>query len=141
MGEPLIFDPTGDFEDFIRRVRRGIDRWNVGERVSAESLLGHWAGAPTLEEIFELVYLEFLIREQAGERPLDDLAGRFPVLADRLRRRSRSTGRSTAPTPIPASPRLTHRRRSPDRRRPRRDTGRPRWVTRLSGCSAGGGWA
>jgi len=68
----------------------GIDqwqRWQAGERVTAEEYLGRYpALAGALEHALELVYGEFLIREGQGETPkLEEYQGRFPLLADRLR--------------------------------------------------------
>ncbi len=63
-----------------------IECWRQGDRRPVERFLQRWTDPPHADEVFELVYLEFLIREQLGQAPLDDLAGRFPALAVRLRR-------------------------------------------------------
>ena len=63
-----------------------VDRWGRGERVPSEDFLGRWEGPVGLDEIMEVIYTEYLIREEAREDPLGDLAGRFPEQADRLRR-------------------------------------------------------
>jgi WD40 repeat protein/serine/threonine protein kinase/Flp pilus assembly protein TadD len=61
-------------------------RWQVGERIPAESYLRRY---PTLdadpEAVVELVYSEFLLREEHSERPtLEEYRSRFPCYHDRL---------------------------------------------------------
>jgi hypothetical protein len=61
-------------------------RWNVGERIPVESYLRRY---PTLEDhpeaVVELVYGEFQLREEHGERPtLEEYRWRFPCHHARL---------------------------------------------------------
>jgi hypothetical protein len=63
------------------------ERWQLGERVSAETYLQLY---PHLRDDFEygleLVYGEFLLAEDRGEAPdLDEYVRRFPDYAERLR--------------------------------------------------------
>jgi serine/threonine protein kinase/tetratricopeptide (TPR) repeat protein len=62
-------------------------RWQAGERVPAESYLreyGTVAGDP--EAALDVVYGEFLVREDLGERPAAaEYLARFPALAGQLR--------------------------------------------------------
>ncbi len=63
-----------------------IERWRRGDRVPVEALWSGWPGGPPRgDDLFELVYTEYLLRDEAGEPALNDLAARFPALADRLR--------------------------------------------------------
>src|SRR5262249_9227199 len=62
-------------------------RWQRGERVSVEVYLERH---PTLrddpEGVVDLIYHEFLLRQQTGEAPpLEEYLGRFPHLSQRLR--------------------------------------------------------
>jgi serine/threonine-protein kinase len=64
----------------------GIDqwqRWNVGERIPVEEYLDRYPKVATDPELaMELVYGEFLIREQLGEKPTaEEYLGRFPGCA------------------------------------------------------------
>jgi serine/threonine protein kinase/tetratricopeptide (TPR) repeat protein len=61
-------------------------RWQVGAGVPAEEYLHRYPGlAARPEQVLELIYSEFLLREAAGERPsLHDFRQRFPKDADRL---------------------------------------------------------
>jgi WD40 repeat protein len=63
------------------------ERWQTGERVLAEAYLHAYpALADAAEAALELVYGEFLLREQHGESPaLDEYQRRFPQYAARLR--------------------------------------------------------
>jgi serine/threonine-protein kinase len=62
-------------------------RWRRGERVPAESYLPRLPGnPPDLDLALDLIYNEYLVREQLGERPdLDDYCRRFPDVAPVLR--------------------------------------------------------
>jgi WD40 repeat protein len=62
-------------------------RWQTGERVPTEAYLHAYpALADAPEAALELVYGEFLLREQHGESPaLDEYQRRFPQYAARLR--------------------------------------------------------
>src|SRR5687767_8964441 len=62
-------------------------RWERGERVLAEAYLqAHPQLAAEPEIAMDLVYGEFLLREELGETPeLDDYVRRFPDHADSLR--------------------------------------------------------
>src|SRR6059058_3525374 len=63
-------------------------RWRAGDRVPTEQYLAaHPFLAAAPECALELVYGEYLIREHLGERPaVEEFTGRFPALAERLRR-------------------------------------------------------
>jgi tetratricopeptide (TPR) repeat protein len=65
-----------------------VRRWRDGQRVPAEAYLSMH---PTIrdegEAAFELIYGEFLLREELGERPsLAEFGWRFPRFAERLQR-------------------------------------------------------
>jgi hypothetical protein len=62
-------------------------RWQAGERVPAEAYLAMHPGlALDLEKALELVYGEFLLREELGQAPtLDEYLRRFPQYASRLK--------------------------------------------------------
>ena len=65
-----------------------VKRWRDGQRVPAEAYLSMH---PTIwdegESSFELIYGEFLLREELGERPsLAEFRWRFPRFAERLQR-------------------------------------------------------
>jgi serine/threonine protein kinase len=62
-------------------------RWQAGEQVPAEAYLAmHPALAHNLEKALELVYGEFLLREELGQTPtLDEYLRRFPQYASRLK--------------------------------------------------------
>jgi WD40 repeat protein len=63
------------------------ERWLSGERVPVDHYLQvHGALCDDPEQLLDLVYGEFLVREQLGEAPdADDYARRFPQLAAQLR--------------------------------------------------------
>jgi len=65
-----------------------VRRWQIGERVTVEAYLQHLselAEAPDI--LIDLIYGEFLLREEAGERPqADEYLQRFPAQAEALRR-------------------------------------------------------
>ena len=63
------------------------ERWNRGERVAAESYLQAFpALTGNLEMAIELIYGEFLLREELGETPPpEEYLQRFPQFAERLR--------------------------------------------------------
>jgi WD40 repeat protein/tRNA A-37 threonylcarbamoyl transferase component Bud32 len=63
------------------------ERWQVGERVPAESYLRRFPALESASEtVVELAYGEYLLREERGERPcLDEYLWRFPCHRDRLR--------------------------------------------------------
>jgi serine/threonine protein kinase len=62
-------------------------RWLTGERLPAEHYLAEYpALAQDAEAGLELVYAEFLLREQQGEAPsVEEFVRRFPTYAARLR--------------------------------------------------------
>jgi hypothetical protein len=62
-------------------------RWRAGEPVPAESYLAMHPALPfDLEQALELVYAEFLLREELGQSPtLDEYLRRFPQYAARLK--------------------------------------------------------
>src|ERR1700741_5047266 len=63
------------------------ERWQVGERVPAESYLRRFAALESNpEHVVELAYGEYLLREERGERAsLDEYLWRFPDHQERLR--------------------------------------------------------
>src|SRR5262245_29761010 len=66
-------------------------RWQQGERVPAEVYLQMHPGlAGAQGEAFDLVYGEFLLREELGEQPtIDDFVKRFPQYAAELQRQAK----------------------------------------------------
>ena len=62
-------------------------RWHSGERIPAEVYLEPYAALQAdVEKALELVYGEFLLREERGETPtLEEYVQRFPQYAERLR--------------------------------------------------------
>jgi WD40 repeat protein len=64
------------------------ERWLAGDRVPAEQYLTLLPPAPGLEQAScDIVYGEYLLREQLGEHPtLDEFQHRFPTHADMLQR-------------------------------------------------------
>jgi hypothetical protein len=70
----------------LRIDQRG--RWRAGQRVPAEDYLERYpAVAAVAEHAVDLIFNEFLLREELGEPPsLDDYLARFPVHAETLRR-------------------------------------------------------
>jgi hypothetical protein len=62
-------------------------RWQAGERVGAESYLDAFpALREDREKALELIYAEFVLRQDRGENPNpDDFLARFPAYAGRLR--------------------------------------------------------
>src|SRR5262249_19066300 len=63
------------------------ERWLAGERVPAEEYLKRCPAVQAETELaVELIYAEYLLREELGERPSpDEFQRRFPPLAERLR--------------------------------------------------------
>src|SRR5688572_20761811 len=66
----------------------GVDqreRWLIGERVPAEDYLRDHPDLADGERALEVVYGEFLLREELGETPdPEEYFGRFPRYAERL---------------------------------------------------------
>src|SRR5262245_56863116 len=81
--------PGEDRLSWLSRVRDDQRRrWKRGQRLLAETYLQH---LPALgkdpETAVDLIYSEFLLREELGETPnCDDYLRRFPLLAGSLRR-------------------------------------------------------
>jgi hypothetical protein len=80
-------------------------RWHAGEPVPAEEYLRRYpALAANPETVLELVYGEWLVREELGQRPdPEEYFRRFPQWADRLRHqldlhRALASGSSRRPT-------------------------------------------
>jgi serine/threonine-protein kinase len=64
-------------------------RWQQGERVPAEVYLQMHPGLAAEEEAFDLVYGEFLLREEMGEQPsATDFLKRFPQFAAQFQRQA-----------------------------------------------------
>jgi hypothetical protein len=63
------------------------ERWQIGDRVSAETYLHEFSAvAADFEAAIEVVYGEFLLREERREDPNpEDYLRRFPQFATRLR--------------------------------------------------------
>jgi predicted Ser/Thr protein kinase len=75
-------DPVAHaYTDMLTRVRNG-------QPVRAEDYLGpREAAAVHPDQLLDLVYAEYLAREEAGEPPrVEELVSRFPHLAERIRR-------------------------------------------------------
>ncbi|HZW30437.1 MAG TPA: protein kinase [Isosphaeraceae bacterium] len=76
-------------EELVERLCNDqVRRWRAGQRVPAEAYFGLY---PTIradsEAAFELIYGEFLLREELGEPPQwEEFRWRFPRFAERLRR-------------------------------------------------------
>jgi serine/threonine-protein kinase len=86
-------------------------RWQQGERVPAENYLQMHSGlAGAQEEAFDLVYGEFLLREELGEQPtIDDFVKRFPQYAVQLQRQAKvheaiESGNAPEPTIVHPMP-------------------------------------
>jgi tetratricopeptide (TPR) repeat protein len=84
-----------------------VKRWRSGQRIPAETyLIRH----PTLEDgdgeaAVELIYGEFLLREELGESPaLDEFIWRFPRFATRLQRQLDLHGVLQDVEPFPKDP-------------------------------------
>ena len=64
-----------------------VERWRAGQRVPAEAYLDMHPAGWDDAAAFELVYSEFVLREDLGESPSpDEYLRRFPRLAERLHR-------------------------------------------------------
>jgi hypothetical protein len=90
------------------------ERWRAGERVPAEEYVGRLPGdPPDAECALDLIYGEYLLREQLGERPdPDGFARRFPAapaLRDQIAlHRALGSDPGKAETPLhPPDPRPT----------------------------------
>src|SRR2546425_13307027 len=85
-GEPTR--PAESVRQLVARLEeeQGI-RWQRGERVLVEAYLEQYPELqPEANGIVDLLYNEFLLREEAGEGPRqEDYVVRFPQLADQLR--------------------------------------------------------
>jgi len=68
-----------------------MHRWQQGERVPRRSVLQmHRAGRRPGRGLFDLVYGEYLLREELGELPtIDDFVKRFPQYALQLQRQAK----------------------------------------------------
>jgi serine/threonine-protein kinase len=80
-------------------------RWQQGDRVPAEVYLQMHPGlADAQEDAFDLVYGEFLLREELGEQPtIDHFLSRFPQYAGQLQRQAKvheaiESGNTPGPT-------------------------------------------
>jgi eukaryotic-like serine/threonine-protein kinase len=64
-----------------------VRRWRAGQLVPAESYLARYPGLrDDNKAVFELIYGEYLLREERGERPsAAELRWRFPDFVDQLR--------------------------------------------------------
>ncbi len=82
---PAAHDLSQVVADLLADRRR---RWNDGDRVTAEQYLSeHPELDATPEYAIDLVYSEYLMREQLGERPqADEYLARFPRFAAQLSR-------------------------------------------------------
>jgi tetratricopeptide (TPR) repeat protein len=106
LGDRADFDALTTVELVERLCDDQVRRWNAGQRVPAEAYL---AQHPMLlndnEAAFELIYGEYLLREQRGEfPPPEEFQWRFPNFASRLARQlelhSVLISESSAPTTI-----------------------------------------
>jgi WD40 repeat protein/serine/threonine protein kinase len=76
-------------EELAQQLRADqYERWHRGERVAAESYLDRHPDLQlAAEHAVDLVYSEFLLREELGEKPApDEYLNRFPQFGDQLRR-------------------------------------------------------
>jgi serine/threonine-protein kinase len=66
------------------------ERWRIGERIPAEDYLPLLGAGPSLEEAgCDIVYGEYLLREQLGEKPdIAEYKDRFPAYASALSRQA-----------------------------------------------------
>jgi serine/threonine protein kinase len=73
-----------DFEAVWSDMQR---RWRTGDRVPAESYLSGTESVHSDSQIVDLIYGEFCLREQLGERPAtEEYENRFPRFAREIRR-------------------------------------------------------
>ena len=81
-------DSLGPEELVARLCEDQVRRWNLGQRVPAEAYLARCPGLELESEAaFELIYSEFLLREQLGDSPTtEEFSWRFPQFADRFAR-------------------------------------------------------
>lgn len=85
----LMADSSAGREELLERICIDqVRRWRSGQRVPAETYLLRY---PQLQSddhaAFEMIYGEYLLREERGERPsAEELRWRFPRYVDRLRR-------------------------------------------------------
>src|SRR6266851_4023517 len=79
-------------------------RWQQGDRIPAETYLEmHPALASHPEDAFDLVYGEFLLREQSGEEPpVESFNRRFPQFRELLERQGKLHHAFEAEPPAPA---------------------------------------
>jgi eukaryotic-like serine/threonine-protein kinase len=62
-----------------------VRRWRAGQQVPAESYLFRYPSLRDDEALFELIYGEYVLREERGATPsVEELSWRFPGFADRL---------------------------------------------------------
>jgi WD40 repeat protein len=80
---PPADSPTSALTDLLQEQRQ---RWQQGECVPVEVLLQRLPGQPAhAEAVLDLIYQEFLLREERGEQPQPaEYLRRFPHLADQL---------------------------------------------------------
>ncbi len=74
--------------DRVLRLRADqIDRWGRGEGVPVEAYLAREPDLVDVEAVLELIYNEFVLREELGQAPTpDEYLTRFPQHAEALRR-------------------------------------------------------
>src|SRR5262245_43372107 len=96
--------PPADLVAVLRVDQR--ERWRRGERVPAEAYLQrHPRLLADAEAVLDLVYGEFVMREQLGEEPAaDEYLRRFPAHEARLRRLFAVDRALLAPPPAAAAP-------------------------------------
>jgi serine/threonine protein kinase len=99
--------------DRVLRLRADqIDRWGRGEGVRVEDYLAREPGLVDEEAVLELIYNEFVLREELGQAPTpDEYLTRFPQHAEALRRQFEVHAlladpalAEQAPTPSSATP-------------------------------------
>jgi predicted Ser/Thr protein kinase len=93
MAEPLFPDP--DLRNVSLSSARSISlreelraRWGRGDRVQVEEILRHQPELQKdIELVLDLIFTEFVVREDLGERPaISEYVQRFPRFAHRLER-------------------------------------------------------
>ena len=86
-GAPAARSGPPDDAEIGRACDDLVERWRRGDRRPVEDYLASWADhPPALDDLFELVYTEYLIGQELGEPDATGLVARFPKLAERLLR-------------------------------------------------------
>ncbi len=133
-GRPDVVAVLGDEDHLDTRGRVDViladqrERWQAGERVSAEWYLEAFPDLAEDDDLaVDLVFSEFLLREEAGEAPdLAEYAARFPRFASVLALQADFHKALDAAASRPAAPRTGPRPPGPRRAGDSRLRGYPR---------------